>query len=113
MIPEAVFHEFPAKTLRKLTVSGRNPAGKCQEFDPGIGSGRNRTDPVTGSVQREYCFHEISGIPRNRSFPCRIVRPGHDKIYKIHYFFCCCIMNVKFYFYWLAMDFHLVKERLL
>jgi hypothetical protein len=26
MIPEAVFHEFPAKTLRKL-------AGKCQEFD--------------------------------------------------------------------------------
>jgi hypothetical protein len=39
MIPEAVFHEFPAKTLRKLTVSGRNSAGKCQEFDPGIGSG--------------------------------------------------------------------------
>jgi hypothetical protein len=25
MIPEAVFHEFPAKTLRKLAVSDRNP----------------------------------------------------------------------------------------
>jgi hypothetical protein len=25
MIPEAVFHGFPAKTLRKLAVSDRNP----------------------------------------------------------------------------------------
>jgi hypothetical protein len=25
MIPEAVFHEFPAKTLRKLAASDRNP----------------------------------------------------------------------------------------
>ncbi len=25
MIPEAVFHEFPAKTLRKLAFSDRNP----------------------------------------------------------------------------------------
>jgi hypothetical protein len=25
MIPEAVFHEFPAKTLRKFAVSDRNP----------------------------------------------------------------------------------------
>jgi hypothetical protein len=39
MILEAVFHEVLAKTLRKLTISGRNPVGKCQEFDPTIGSG--------------------------------------------------------------------------
>jgi hypothetical protein len=26
MIPEEVFRDFPGKTLRKLTVSSRNPA---------------------------------------------------------------------------------------
>ncbi|CAF0829714.1 unnamed protein product [Adineta steineri] len=36
MIPQAAFHEFLAKTLRKITVFGRNPVGKCQEFGPGI-----------------------------------------------------------------------------
>jgi hypothetical protein len=30
MIPEAVFREFPAKTLRKLPVSGRNPPGSAR-----------------------------------------------------------------------------------
>jgi hypothetical protein len=30
MIPEAVFREFPAKTLRKLPVSGRNPTGSVR-----------------------------------------------------------------------------------
>ncbi|CAF4440159.1 unnamed protein product, partial [Adineta steineri] len=24
----------------------------------------------------EAGFHEISGIPRNRPFPCRIIQPG-------------------------------------
>ncbi|CAF1238838.1 unnamed protein product [Adineta steineri] len=36
MIPQAAFHEFSAKILRKITVFGRNFAGKCQEFGPGI-----------------------------------------------------------------------------
>jgi hypothetical protein len=30
MIPEAVFREFSAKTLRKLTVSGQNPPGSAR-----------------------------------------------------------------------------------
>ncbi|CAF0766857.1 unnamed protein product [Adineta steineri] len=36
MIPEAACHELLAKTLRKITVFNRNPAGKCQEFGPGF-----------------------------------------------------------------------------
>ncbi|CAF3536509.1 unnamed protein product [Adineta steineri] len=36
MIPQAAFHEFSAKILRKISVFGRNFAGKCQEFGCGI-----------------------------------------------------------------------------
>jgi len=28
----------------------------------------------------EYCFYKITGITRNRPFPCRTVRPWEDKI---------------------------------
>jgi hypothetical protein len=62
MIPEAVFREFPAKTLRKLTVSSwkwpenaRNPvqgSGDRIQLPVLTGSGRNRINPVTGSVHR-------------------------------------------------------------
>ncbi len=62
MVPEAVFREFPAKTLRKLPVSGRNlpesVRSSTQESGDRIrlpvltGSGRNRINPVTGSVYR-------------------------------------------------------------
>ena len=50
MIPEAVFHEFPAKTLRKLTVSGRVPAGKCQELVPGGTERILSPDPFNGNT---------------------------------------------------------------
>ena len=89
MIPEAVFREFPAKTLRKLAVSGRNPPENARNSTQESGN-RIRLPVLTGSCRfraepdksghrihsPEYCFHEISGIPRNRPFPCRIVRPG-------------------------------------
>ena len=90
MIPEAVFREFPAETRRKHTISGRNPPqnarNSTQESGDRIrlpvlpGSCRFRTEPDE-SCHRirspEYCFHEISEIVRNRSFPGRIARPGY------------------------------------
>ncbi len=73
MKTEGVFGEFPAKTLRKLTVSGRNPSQKCRNATPESGD-RTRLLVLTGSRQfqaepdesghrirsPEYCFHEIS-----------------------------------------------------
>ncbi len=66
IIPEAVFREFPAKTLRKLPVSGRNPPGSArnstQESGDRIrlsvltGSGRNRINRVTGSVHQNTAY---------------------------------------------------------
>jgi|SRR5579871_2273232 len=38
--------------------------------------GRRRKNPESSCA--EYCFHEYSGIARNRPFPCRMVRPGSD-----------------------------------
>ncbi len=65
------------------------PAGKCQKVDTRIrwpsrlpvltGSCRFRVKPDKSGHQirsLEYCFHEISGIPRNWPFPCRVVRHG-------------------------------------
>jgi hypothetical protein len=62
MIPQAVFREFSAKTLKKLPVSDRNRPesvrSSTQESGDRIrlpvltGSGRNRINPVTGSVYR-------------------------------------------------------------
>jgi hypothetical protein len=40
-IPDAVFREFPTKTIRKLTVSGRNILENARWINP-----------VTGSVHR-------------------------------------------------------------
>ena len=68
--PEAVFHEFPAKTLRKLTVSDHNLPEKCQEFGNCIQlsvitdfsrflAKLNKSDNRIHSS--EYCFHEIFG----------------------------------------------------
>jgi hypothetical protein len=89
MIPEAVFREFPAKTLRKLTVSSRNRPENAR--NPVQGSGDRIQLPVlTGSCwfraepdksshrirSPEYCFHEIPGNPRILQVPWRIVRPG-------------------------------------
>jgi hypothetical protein len=89
MIPEAVFHEFPAKTLRKLAVFDRNPPENARNSTQESGnrirlsvltdSCRFRAEPDKFGYQirlPEYCFHEISGIPRNPPFPCRIARPG-------------------------------------
>jgi len=62
MISEAVFREFPSKTLRKLPVSERNPTGSARNstkesgdrirLPVPTGSGRNRINPITGSVHR-------------------------------------------------------------
>jgi hypothetical protein len=92
IIPEAVFHEFPAKTLRKLAVSDMNPPENARNSMQESGN-RIRLSVLTHSCRfraeadksghrirlREYCFHEISGISQNRPFPCRIVRPGFGK----------------------------------
>jgi len=60
MIPEAIFREFPAKILRKLSVSDRNPPGSarnstkesgCWFWQVPVGSGRNRINPVTGILR--------------------------------------------------------------
>jgi hypothetical protein len=96
MIPEAVFHELPAKTLRKLAVSDRNPPENARNSSQESGN-RIRLSVLTHSCRflaepdksghrirlPECCFHEICGIPRNRPFPCRIVRPG------LHEFLFC------------------------
>ena len=89
MIPEAVFRDFPAETLRKLTVSSRNPPENAR--NPVQGSGDRIQLPVlTGSCWfraepdksghrirlPEYCFHEIPGNSRILRVPWRIVRPG-------------------------------------
>ena len=89
MIPEAVFREFPAKTLRKLTVSdlkppenARNPtqeSGNRIRLSVLIDSCRFRAEPNKSGHRiclPEYCVHEISGISRDRPFPCWIVGPG-------------------------------------
>jgi hypothetical protein len=74
MILEAVFREFPAKILRKLTVSSSNRPENAR--NPVQGSGDRIELPVlTGSCwfraepdksghrirSLEYCFHEIRG----------------------------------------------------
>ena len=93
MKTEAVFREFPAKNLRKLTVSGRNPSENADNSTQESGD-RGRLSVLTGSYQfraepdesghrirsPEYCFHETSRIPQNRQFPCRIARPGHSRL---------------------------------
>ncbi len=79
------------------------PAGECQEFDTRIrwpyptadltGSCRFRAKPdKSGHRIRspEYCFHEISGIPRNRPFPAVRLWPG---IYSLAWYY------IYFYFY--------------
>jgi hypothetical protein len=50
MIPEAVFREFPAKTLRKLPVSGRNPPGSARNSTQKSGE-RIRLPVSTGSCR--------------------------------------------------------------
>jgi hypothetical protein len=50
MIPEAVFREFPTKTLRKLTVSGRNPSENTGNLTQ-ESSNRIRLSVLTGSCQ--------------------------------------------------------------
>jgi hypothetical protein len=53
MIPDALFREFPAKILRKLTVSGRKiPEIRCK-------------GPVTGSVH----WHAASTKSQENSDP--------------------------------------------
>ncbi len=62
MIPDAVFREFPAKTFRKLIVSGLNPpqnarnstqeSGDRIRLPVPLGFGWNRINPVTESVHR-------------------------------------------------------------
>jgi hypothetical protein len=47
-IPEAVFRVFPAKTLRKLTVLGRNPPENARNLVQGSGD-RIRLPVLTGS----------------------------------------------------------------
>jgi hypothetical protein len=89
MIPDAVFREFPEKTLRKLTVSGRNPPENAR--NPVQGSGdRIRLPVLTGFCKLhgepdksghcvcslEYCFHEIPVKTQILRVPWRIVRPG-------------------------------------
>jgi hypothetical protein len=74
MIPEAVFREFPAKTLRKLTVSSRNRpentsnlvqiSGERIQLPFSTGSRWFRPKPDKSSHRirsPEYCFHEIRG----------------------------------------------------
>ena len=80
MIPEAVFPEFPAKTLRKLTVSGRNPPENARNpvqgsgdriqlpVMTGSGSGGNRINPVTGSVHRNTASMKSPEIPGSCGF---------------------------------------------
>ena len=89
MIPEAVFAEFPEKTLRKLTVSGWNPPENVRNPVQGCGD-RIRLSVLAGSDMfrgepdksghrirsPEYCFHEISGKTRILRVPWRIFRPG-------------------------------------
>jgi hypothetical protein len=92
MIPDAAFHEFPAKTLRKLPVSTRDSPGSARNSTQESGD-RIRLPVLTGSCRfqaepdksgrrirsPEYCFHEISWIPRNRPFPYWIVRLEYSK----------------------------------
>ncbi|CAF3812666.1 unnamed protein product [Adineta steineri] len=65
MIPKGIFHEFPAKTFRKLTVFGRNPIGKCQEFGLGIGLGHRIRS--TGSNSPSMKSPEYHGTDRFRA----------------------------------------------
>jgi hypothetical protein len=50
MIPEAVFREFPAKTLRKLPASGWNAPGSARNSTQESGD-RIRLSVVTGSCR--------------------------------------------------------------
>jgi hypothetical protein len=98
MIPEAVFHEFPGKNLRKVAVSDRNPPENARNSMQESGN-RIRLSVLTLSCRfqaevdksdhrirlPEYYFHEISGIPRNQPLPCRIVRPGWSLTMTITY----------------------------
>jgi hypothetical protein len=82
MIPEAVFREFLAKTLRKFPIFCRIPPGNARNSTQESGD-RIRLPVLTGSCRfqakpdksghrirsPEYCFDEVSGIPRNRPFP--------------------------------------------
>ena len=96
MIPEAVFHELSAKTHKKVAVfqpkppENENARNSTQKSDNRIqlpvltGSYRFRGElNISGRriPAREYCFHTISEILRNRPFPCRIVRPGTSSLY--------------------------------
>jgi hypothetical protein len=79
MIFEAVFREFPAKTLWKLAVSGRTPAENARNSTHESGN-RIRLPVLTSFCQcrakpnksghwncsPEYWFHEIFEIPRNQ-----------------------------------------------
>ena len=56
MVPEAGSHEFPTKTLSRHAISEQYLTEKC--------GNRFRPKPDK-SADREYCFHEISEIPRN------------------------------------------------
>jgi len=53
---------FPLNSRQLLVLSSRN----CPEL-----MGKNPKN-----FRPEYCFHEITGITRNRPFPGRTVRPG-------------------------------------
>jgi hypothetical protein len=56
MIPDAVFREFSEKTLRKLTVSGRNPPENAR--NPVEGSG----DHIRLLLLTGFCnLHEGTG----------------------------------------------------
>jgi hypothetical protein len=72
IIPDAVFREFPEKTLRKLTVSSRNPPENAR--NPVQRSGDRIRPPVLKGFCKlhvepdksghrirspKYCFHEI------------------------------------------------------
>ena len=72
-------HSFPSVSVPGTCI--RITKGRCRIFSwnfPGVSIWIwvERCWKNPGKSVPEYCFHEISGILQNRSFPCRIVRPG-------------------------------------
>jgi hypothetical protein len=62
-------HEILYKTEGKETLAMILVTGSCRNCPKILGKNPKIFRP-------EYCFHKVTGIPRNRRFPGRTVRPG-------------------------------------
>ncbi len=89
------FVSIPGRWFRPLEMAGKlrksmengtsTPSRKIAELSGDFQSfpttkNRNLAGRYRKISNSEYCFHEIAGIPRNRSFPWRTVRPGELKV---------------------------------